>query len=157
MPASLNRRIKSLGVNCTDQKITSLNDCQGQWLVLYFYPKDNTSGCSMQADDFSAALPTLQQHGAAVLGVSRDSMKSHQSFIEKRDIAFPLISDPDETLCAYFDVMTMKSMYGRQYLGVERSTFLIDPSGKLVHAWRKVKVKGHVDEVIATLTEYAEQ
>ena len=153
MPATLNRAIKSCQVDSTDSAMTNLSDCLGQWLVLYFYPKDNTSGCSLQAEDFTASLHQFEQLGAKVVGVSRDSLKSHEKFIEKLSIGYPLITDPDEKLCQYFDVMKEKSMYGKKYMGVERSTFIIDPKGVLRHEWRKVKVKGHIDEVLHQLEE----
>ena len=153
MPATLNRAIKSCQVDSTDSAMTNLSDCLGQWLVLYFYPKDNTSGCSLQAEDFTTALHQFDQLGAKVVGVSRDSLKSHEKFIEKLSIGYPLITDPDEKLCQYFDVMKEKSMYGKKYMGVERSTFIIDPKGVLRHEWRKVKVKGHIDEVLHQLEE----
>ena len=153
MPATLNRAIKSCQVDSTDSAMTNLSDCLDQWLVLYFYPKDNTSGCSLQAEDFTTALHQFDQLGAKVVGVSRDSLKSHEKFIEKLSIGYPLITDPDEKLCQYFDVMKEKSMYGKKYMGVERSTFIIDPKGVLRHEWRKVKVKGHIDEVLHQLEE----
>ena len=153
MPATLNRAIKSCQVDSTDSAMTNLSDCLDQWLVLYFYPKDNTSGCSLQAEDFTASLHQFEQLGAKVVGVSRDSLKSHEKFIEKLSIGYPLITDPDEKLCQYFDVMKEKSMYGKKYMGVERSTFIIDPKGVLRHEWRKVKVKGHIDEVLHQLEE----
>ncbi len=153
MPATMNRVIKSQPVSCTDSAITDLSDCRGDWCVLVFYPKDNTSGCSLQAEELTAAISQLSQLNARVIGVSRDSIKSHVKFIEKLSIAYPLISDPDEKLCQYFDVMKEKSMYGRRYMGVERSTFIIDPEGVLRFAWRNVKVKGHVEELIKQLEQ----
>ena len=152
MPATLNRSIKSFEIVSTDDSLTHLTDGLGQWLVLYFYPKDSTSGCSLQAETFTAALDEFKQLGAQILGVSRDSLKSHEKFIEKLSIGYPLISDPDEKLCQYFNVMKEKSMYGRKYMGIERSTFIIDPEGVLRSEWRNVKVKGHVDEVLLQLT-----
>ena len=148
MPAVLNRKLKSMNISCTDSNISDIPLNNGDWLVLYFYPKDNTSGCSQQAEDFSKAITQFKRHNSQIIGVSRDSIKSHQNFIEKLNIKYPLISDPEEKLCNYFKVMQMKSMYGRQYLGVERSTFLIDPKGKLRYEWRKVKVKNHIDDVL---------
>jgi thioredoxin-dependent peroxiredoxin len=124
---------------------------RGKKLVLYFYPKDNTPGCSAQAADFRDHSKALAQAGAVVVGVSRDSLKSHESFRTKFDLPFELISDPDEALCTMFDVMKMKNMYGRQVRGIQRSTFVIDAAGKLVHEWRGVKVPGHVAEVIENL------
>ena len=153
MPATLNCAIKSCQVDTTDSSLSNLTDCLHQWLVLYFYPKDSTSGCSLQAEDFTKALPQFDQLGTRVVGVSRDTLKSHEKFIEKLSIGYPLITDPDEKLCQYFDVMKEKSMYGRKYMGIERSTFIIDSKGVLRHEWRKVKVKGHIDDVLHQLEE----
>lgn len=126
-----------------------LADARGHPLVLYFYPKDNTPGCSTEAADFRDQYPDFRAIGAEVIGVSRDSLKSHESFRRRFELPFQLISDPDETLCEHFGVMKMKNMYGRQVRGIERSTFLIDAKGHLVRQWRGVKVPGHVAEVLA--------
>ena len=125
----------------------SLADAKGKALVLYFYPKDMTSGCSVEARDFRALHARLSRNGALVLGVSRDSLKSHEKFREKESLPFHLLSDADEKLCRQFDVIREKSLYGRKYLGIERSTFLIDGQGVLRREWRKVKVTGHAQEV----------
>ena len=124
---------------------------RGQWIVLYFYPKDATSGCTLEGQAFRDKYAEFLAHNAIVLGVSRDSLKSHENFKAKQNFPFELISDSDEKLCALFGVIKMKSMYGKQYLGIERSTFLIDPEGIIRHVWRNVKVKGHVDEVFDRL------
>ncbi len=153
MPATLNRALKSFKLTTTDEALAHWKDVQGHWLVLYFYPKDNTSGCSQQAQDFTAQLSQLEKLNARVMGVSRDSLKSHHTFIEKLSIGYPLITDPDEKLCDYFGVMKEKSMYGRKYMGVERSTFLIDPEGVLRYEWRKVTVQCHVDAVLEQLRQ----
>ncbi len=121
----------------------------GKNLVLYFYPKDNTPGCSVQAADFRDHHQTFVKLNTTVVGVSRDSLKSHENFKTKFDLPFDLISDADETLCAQFAVMKMKNMYGKQVRGIERSTFVIDGSGTLIHEWRGLKVPGHVAEVLA--------
>ena len=123
----------------------------GRWLVLYFYPKDSTPGCTVEGNDFNALLPAFRKLGAAILGVSRDSLKSHENFCRKQGFDFPLVSDPDETLCKAFGVIQPKKLYGREFIGVERSTFLIDPAGVVRAAWRKVKVAGHADAVLDTL------
>ena len=128
-----------------------LSDHAGETVVLYFYPKDNTPGCTTQGAEFRDAYDAFRKAGATVVGVSRDSMKSHEGFKAKMDFPFELISDVDEKLCAQFDVIRMKNMYGKQVRGIERSTFLIDGTGKLVREWRKVKVDGHVDEVLAAV------
>ena len=130
-----------------------LADLRGRWVALYFYPKDNTPGCTNEARDFRDAAADFEALDAVILGVSRDSIASHQRFAEKHELPFQLLSDPDETLCQAFDVIRMKNMYGRQVRGIERSTFLIDPEGVVRHAWRKVRVKGHVAEVLEKLRE----
>lgn len=130
---------------------TTFDKYRGQWIILYFYPKDATSGCTLEGQAFRDKYADFLAHNANVFGVSRDSLKSHANFKEKQCFPFELISDSDEKLCALFRVIKMKSMYGKQYLGIERSTFLIDPEGIIRHVWRNVKVKGHVEEVFDTL------
>lgn len=139
----------------TSERQFDLADFQGRKLVLYFYPKDNTPGCTTEGIQFREAHAQFQAHGTDIFGISRDSLKSHESFKAKLDMPFELISDPDETLCAMFDVMKMKNMYGKQVRGVERSTFVIDESGKVVKEWRGVKVPAHVDEVLAFIKTLA--
>jgi peroxiredoxin Q/BCP len=126
-----------------------LADHKGEAVVVYFYPKDNTPGCTTEGAQFRDAFKAFRKAGATVVGVSRDSLKSHEGFKAKMAFPFELISDPDEQLCEQFGVMKMKNMYGRQVRGVERSTFVIDGNGKVVREWRGVKVPGHVDEVLA--------
>ena len=123
----------------------------GHPVVLYFYPKDNTPGCTTEGADFRDLHKQFTKLGAVIAGVSRDSMKSHESFKAKMEFPFELISDADEKLCAQFDVIKMKNMYGKKVRGIERSTFLIDGSGTLAHEWRKVKVEGHAAEVLAAV------
>ncbi|MET1024511.1 MAG: peroxiredoxin [Pseudoxanthomonas sp.] len=130
---------------------TTLAEHAGHWLVLYFYPKDSTPGCTTEGIDFNALLPEFAALDAQVLGVSRDSVKSHDNFCAKQGFAFPLISDADEALCKAFDVIKEKNMYGRQVLGIERSTFLISPRSHIASEWRKVKVAGHAQAVLDTL------
>ena len=130
-----------------NEKEYSLNDFRGKRTVLYFYPKDNTSGCTQEACDFRDNMNRLTKY-ANVVGVSPDSIKSHKSFKEKQGLNFPLISDPEHLLAEKFEVWKEKSMYGRKYMGIERSTFILDVDGNIEKEWRKVKVKGHVDEVI---------
>lgn len=132
------------------EKEISLNDFKGQRVILYFYPKDNTSGCTQEACDFRDNINRLTSY-ATVIGVSLDSIKSHQSFKEKQNLNFILLSDPEHKLAEKFEVWKEKSMYGRKYMGIEHSTFIIDKNGKIEKEWRKVKVKGHVDEVIEYL------
>lgn len=129
----------------------TLADYAGRWLVLYFYPKDSTPGCTTEGLDFNALLPEFAALGADVLGVSRDSVKSHDNFCAKQGFVFPLVSDADEALCRAFDVIREKNMYGRTVLGVERSTFLIDTHGRLAAEWRKVRVPGHAQAVLDAL------
>lgn len=133
----------------------TLGDYAGKWLVLYFYPKDSTPGCTTEGLDFNALLPELEQLNATVLGVSRDSVKSHDNFCAKQGFRFPLVSDTDEALCRAFDVIKEKNMYGRKVMGIERSTFLIDPQGRIAAAWRKVRVPGHAQAVLEALKQQA--
>jgi len=125
----------------------SLDNFKGSYLVIYFYPKDKTSGCTIESQDFRDFKNKFARKNCKIVGVSRDSIKSHKSFTEKESLNFPLISDPDETMCNAYGVMKEKSMYGRKYMGIERSTFLIGPDGLLIKEWRGVKVPGHVEEV----------
>lgn len=129
----------------------SLSGIKGKKLVLYFYPKDNTPGCTTEGLQFRDLYPKFKKAGAEIVGVSRDSLRSHENFKAKLELPFPLISDPDETLCALFGVMKLKKMYGKEVRGIERSTFLIDGAGMLRHAWRGVKVPGHVDDVLSAV------
>lgn len=131
-----------------DDATLKLSDYHGQWLVVYFYPRDNTPGCTTEARDFRDLYPQFTRHGAEIIGVSRDSVKSHCNFSAKHELPFPLISDPDEAWCKAFDVIHEKKLYGKVGLGVVRSTFLIDPQGKLVREWRKVRVKQHAQAVL---------
>ncbi len=130
----------------------SAGDFKGQKVILYFYPKDNTSGCTQEACDFRDNLSRLTKY-APVVGVSPDSIKSHKSFREKQGLNFILLSDSEHKLAQKFDVWKEKSMYGRKYMGIERSTFIIDENGNIEKEWRKVKVKGHVDEVASYFEE----
>lgn len=136
---------------------TTLADYAGTWLVLYFYPKDSTPGCTTEGLDFNALLPKFKQLNATVLGVSRDSVKSHDNFCAKQGFKFPLVSDGDEALCKAFDVIHEKNMYGRKVLGVVRSTFLISPDGRIAQEWRGVKVPGHADAVLDALKAHQAQ
>lgn len=134
-------------------KDLSLKDFKGKSLVIYFYPRDSTPGCTQESCDFRDAKTEIEKLGGVVLGVSKDSMTSHDKFIEKYDLNFPLLSDPDRKMIEAFGVWKEKKMYGKKTMGVERSTFLIDKNGVIKKAWRKVKVKGHLDEVIEALKE----
>jgi peroxiredoxin Q/BCP len=130
--------------------VTRLADFAGQPLVLYFYPKDDTSGCTLEAQDFDAAAPAFRKVGCAIVGVSPDPEKSHRKFKQKYDLGLRLLSDESKATLEAYGVWQEKSMYGRKYMGVDRSTFLIDRTGRIVRAWRKVKVPGHAEEVLAT-------
>lgn len=133
----------------TGDKTIKLKDLRGKNVVLYFYPKDSTPGCTTEGRDFSALHAKFKKADTVIFGISRDSIASHEKFKEKQGFAFDLLSDPDEKLCAKYDVIHEKSLYGRKFMGVVRSTFLIDAAGKLRQEWRKVKVKGHAEEVLA--------
>ncbi len=135
-----------------NEKEYSLEDFKGKRVVLYFYPKDNTSGCTQEACNFRDNINRLASK-AEVIGVSPDSIKSHQKFREKQDLNFILLSDTEHKLAEEFEVWKEKSMYGRKYMGIERSTFVISPDGNIEKEWRKVKVNGHVDEVLAYLAQ----
>ncbi|MDP8208929.1 MAG: thioredoxin-dependent thiol peroxidase [Candidatus Electryonea clarkiae] len=131
----------------------SLKDFKGKWVVLYFYPKDNTSGCTIEAKEFTGCRPDIEGMNAVILGVSPDSIKSHNRFIEKQELGIDLLSDPDHEALEAYGAWGLKKMAGREYMGVFRSTFIIDPDGKIAAQWLKVRVKGHVDAVRAKLSE----
>ena len=132
----------------TGEKTIRLSDLKGKNVVIYFYPKDSTPGCTLEGQDFRDNIEAFSGHNTVILGVSRDSIKSHEKFKANQAFPFDLVSDQDELLCKLFDVIKEKNMYGKKVMGIERSTFLIDESGKLRNEWRKVKVKGHVNEVL---------
>jgi len=140
--------IPNLSVATTQNDALKLRDLKGANLVLYFYPKDHTPGCTTQGQNFRDAYQDFQAANTEILGVSRESIRTHQNFINKQEFPFDLISDPDEVLCKAMDIMKQKSMYGKTYIGIERSTFVFDTKGRLVHDVRKVKVKGHVDAIL---------
>ena len=150
----VNTKARDIKIESTDSKKHKLYDFLDKKLILYFYPKDMTPGCTTESIEFNTNLAKIKKLGANIVGVSRDKMSLHEKFIEKHGFKFPLISDPEEKLCKSFDVIKEKSLYGRKYMGVDRSTFIISQDGKILHAWRNVKVKGHVDEVIEKLREY---
>ncbi|BBH52767.1 thioredoxin-dependent thiol peroxidase [Fluviispira sanaruensis] len=141
---------KLSALNANEEKI-SLADFSGNWLVLYFYPKDMTSGCTTEAQDFQSHAKKFSSLECQIVGVSKDSCLSHKKFTEKENLKFTLLSDSEGKLCEAFAVWKEKSMYGKKYMGIERSTFIIDPKGTVVAEWRKVKVPQHVDEVFKTL------
>jgi peroxiredoxin Q/BCP len=147
----LTKSILSLPLALSSGATASLADYAGKWLVLYFYPKDSTPGCTTEGLDFNALLPKFRKLGAEILGVSRDSLKSHRNFCDKQGFRFDLVSDADEKLCKAFGVIKPKKLYGREYIGIERSTFLVDPKGMVREAWRPVKVPGHAQAVLDAL------
>jgi len=150
--ASLDRRVPAFALPASGGGKWKLADAAGKCLVIYFYPKDATSGCTREGEAFRDLYARFRKAGAEIVGVSPDSVASHEKFIAKHGFTFPLLSDEDKTVCRLFDVWKEKSMYGRKYMGVERSTFLIDGKGVLRREWRKVKVPGHAEEVLTAVT-----
>ena len=144
----MNRVVGDFSAAATGDETVRLKDLRGKNVVLYFYPKDSTPGCTQEGRDFAALHSKFRRRKTVIFGVSRDSIASHEKFKIKQGFPFQLISDPDETLCRKFDVIREKTLYGRKFMGVVRSTFLIDAAGKLRGEWRNVKVKGHADEVL---------
>ena len=144
-------KIKNFKAEMSGKNDFNLADYKGQKIVIYFYPRDNTPGCTSEGEDFRNNYNLFKKKNTKIFGVSKDSLKSHESFKNKFNFPFELISDPDEKVCKIFDVIKEKSMYGRKYMGIERSTFLIDSDGKLLKEWRKVKVKGHAEDVLASI------
>lgn len=145
---SIGKKVPNLTLPATGDKKLSLQDFKGTNLVLYFYPKASTPGCTQESRDFAERYQAFRRAGAEVVGASRDGVKAQENFKDKQDLPFDLLCDTDEALCKAFDVIREKNMYGRKVLGIERSTFLIDREGVLRHEWRKVKVKGHAEEVL---------
>jgi len=146
--ASLGRKVPDITLPVTGGRDLRLRDLRGRKLVLYFYPRDNTPGCTLESQQFAALAPQFERAGVALLGVSRDSIASHDRFRKQHSLPFDLLSDPEERACRLFDVIREKKLYGRTMLGVERSTFLIDAEGTLRREWRRVKVEGHAREVL---------
>ncbi len=144
----IGKKIPEFTAAITGDKTISSKDFIGQNLVIYFYPKDSTPGCTTEGQEFRDSYKEFKSLNTEIIGVSRDSIKSHENFKSKQNFPFDLLSDPDEKVCKAFDVMKLKSMYGREYMGVDRSTFIINKDGKVVKEWRAVKVKGHVAEVL---------
>ena len=144
-------KLKNFKGEMTGNKNFDLSDYKGQNIVIYFYPRDNTPGCTSEGEDFRDNYKKFKKKNTQIFGVSKDTIKSHEGFKDKFKFPFDLISDSEEKICKIFDVIKEKSMYGKKYMGIERSTFLIDSNGKLIEEWRKVKVKGHVEEVLSAL------
>ena len=148
MKPSINKKLPNFECPATGELNISLKDYIGKKVVLYFYPKDNTPGCTVESKDFRDLHPEFEQENTIILGVSRDNLNSHEKFKKKFNFSFELLSDTEESLCKKFDVIKEKNLYGRKYMGIERSTFLIGEDGKLKAEWRKVKVKNHATEVL---------
>ncbi len=149
MAVAVDQPVPDFQASATSGQVVNLSALKGQQVVIYFYPKDNTPGCTTQGQDFRDHIAEFQAANTVVFGVSRDSLKTHENFRAKQSFTFELISDKDETLCQLFDVIKLKKLYGKEYLGVDRSTFLIDKDGILRHEWRGVKVPGHIADVLA--------
>jgi thioredoxin-dependent peroxiredoxin len=149
---SVNKKVPAFSCEATGGKRWKLTDAAGKTLVLYFYPRDNTSGCTKEGEAFRDLYAAFNKAGAVIVGVSPDTLASHEKFKTKFDFPFALLADEDRSVCELFDVYKEKSMYGRKYMGVERSTFLIDARGVLRREWRKVKVPGHAAEVLTAIT-----
>jgi len=150
MGVTLGQPVDDFTAQATGDNTVTLSELRGQQAVVYFYPKASTPGCTTEGGDFRDRKPQFDAANTVILGVSRDGIRAQENFKAKQDFNFELISDKDETLCQLFDVIKLKKMYGKEHLGIERSTFLIDSEGKLAQEWRGVKVPGHVDEVLAT-------
>ena len=152
MKINIGKKVKDLAVVSSDNK-KMLSDYLNKNLILYFYPRDLTPGCTTESNEFNDSLKKIKKLGWNVVGVSRDNIKSHEKFINKYSFKFPLISDESEKVCKMFDVIKEKSLYGRKYMGIDRSTFLINRELEILNIWRNVKVKGHVEEVIRFIQE----
>ena len=144
----IGKKISNFKAKSTNENEFNLKDFQDGFIVLYFYPKDNTPGCTQEGIDFSTNYRKFKNLNTEIIGISKDNIKSHENFKKKYKYKFDLISDEDEKICKMFDVIKEKNMYGKKYMGIERSTFIVDKKGKLLKEWRKVKVKGHVEEVL---------
>ena len=148
MAVAIDQPVSDFQIAATSEKTVKLSDLKGKQVVIYFYPKDSTPGCTTEGQGFRDHYAEFQAANTEVFGVSRDSLKSHENFKAKQGFPFELLSDKDEALCQLFDVIKLKKLYGKEYLGVDRSTFLIDKDGVLRHQWRGVKVPGHVEAVL---------
>lgn len=153
MNVKVDKKIPPFKLPATGEQTISLASLKGQNIVLYFYPKDNTPGCTTEGQDFRDSFTKFKRQNCIILGVSRDTVRTHENFKEKHKFPFDLLSDSDEKLCTLFDVIKLKNMYGKKLLGIERSTFLINGKGVLHKEWRKVKVNGHIDEVLTAVKQ----
>ncbi len=156
MELKINEKAPSFSLPNQDNAEISLHDFQGNWVIVYFYPKDKTPGCTMEACDFRNEWESFNTLNAIILGISPDSIKTHQSFITKESLNFTLLSDSQKSVLKNYGAWGLKKLYGKEYEGVIRSTFLIDPKGKIAYIWKNVKVKGHIAEVLAKLKELQE-
>lgn len=148
MAVAIDQPVSDFQIAATSEKTVKLSDLKGKQVVIYFYPKDSTPGCTTEGQGFRDHYADFQAANTEIFGVSRDSLKSHENFKAKQGFPFEMLSDKDEALCQLFDVIKLKKLYGKEYLGVDRSTFLIDKDGVLRHEWRGVKVPGHVEAVL---------
>jgi len=153
MNISIGQSLPDFSAPATSNTEFSLSAHHGKFVVLYFYPKDATPGCTTEGHDFNALLTEFEKLNCSVYGISRDSIKKHENFKTKQGYQFELISDEDEAMCQLFDVIKLKKLYGKEYLGIDRSTFVIDPQGKLINEWRSVKVPQHAQTVLDYLTQ----
>ena len=151
MTVEVGKKVPAFKLPATGEQTISLTSLKGKNIVLYFYPKDNTPGCTTEGQDFRDSIAKFKRQNCIILGVSRDTVRTHENFKAKQKFPFDLLSDTEEELCNLFDVIKLKNMYGKKLLGVERSTFIINEKGVLKQEWRKVKVAGHVDEVLAAV------
>ena len=147
----IGKNVQNLKITHKNNKIFMFSDLFGKYLVLYFYPRDDTLGCTKEAKDFTELKPEFDKLNTIIIGVSTDTLEAHNKFIFKHNLNLELLSDTNKTLCEFFDVWVEKNMYGKKYMGIERSTFLINPSGDILHEWRKVKVAGHAKILLESI------
>ena len=147
----IGKNVQNLKITHKNNKIFMFSDLLGKYVVLYFYPRDDTPGCTKEAKDFTELKPEFDKLNTIIIGVSTDTLEAHNKFIFKHNLNLELLSDTNKTLCEFFDVWVEKNMYGKKYMGIERSTFLINPSGEILHEWRKVKVAGHAKILLESI------
>ena len=151
MTVEVGKKVSAFKIPATGDQTISLSSLKGKNVILYFYPKDNTPGCTTEGQNFRDSIAKFKRQNCIILGVSRDTLRTHENFKTKQQFPFDLLSDTEEELCNLFDVIKLKNMYGKKHLGIERSTFLLNDKGVLKQEWRKVKVKDHVDEVLTAV------
>ena len=147
----IGKNVQNLKITHKNNKIFMFSDLLGKYVVLYFYPRDDTPGCTKEAKDFTELKPEFDKLNTIIIGVSTDTLEAHNKFIFKHNLNLELLSDTNKTLCEFFDVWVEKNMYGKKYMGIERSTFLINPTGEILHEWRKVKVAGHAKILLESI------